>query len=189
MSKAFCSVAFAVGFLRRKRGGEENRDVISFAKTRAERREDDEYARNVTAEQGGAGITQEKENQASDVRYGDPRGADRYVVAVRISFDLDDLGIVAVGRGNAACRRVLGYARPQRLAVAQLQRSIQDDPVYAVFQKQRDHYFSYGRRNGGFRVARIVCVFETALAGAEPRIYDHACNDDLTEFHSDDSYL
>lgn len=155
----------------------------------AEGKKNDEYGRNVTTEYGSVGTSQKKESEKGDVRYVDSSCADRYVVAFCLSFDLDGFGVVAIGRGNAAGKRLLGYACAERVAVEQLSRSVQSDPVYALFQKQRDRHVAHGARHGGFRVFGVVCVFKTALARAERRVYGDARHDDIARFYPDDSHL
>ena len=83
----------------------------------AEGKKNDEYGRNVTTEYGSVGTSQKKESEKGDVRYVDSSCADRYVVAFCLSSDLDGFGVVAIGRRNAPCQRILGYARAERLAL------------------------------------------------------------------------
>lgn len=147
------------------------------------------YGRNVTIRRGSNEASQKEENEKSDVRYADTSCFDYHLVAFRFSVDLDGFGFVAIGRRNAPCQRILGYACAERVALEQLRRSIQGDSVYAVFQKQRDRYVAYGYRYGAGVVFGFVCVFEAALARTEFRVYVDACYDDTSEFYPDDSHV
>lgn len=152
-------------------------------------KKNEKYGRNVTIRCGGDETSQKEESEKSNVRYADSSRFDYHLVAFRFPIDLDGFGIVAIGRRNAPCQRILGYARAERLALGQLRRSISCDSVYAVFQKQRDRYVAYGRRHGAGVVFGFVCVFEAALARAEFRVYVDACHDDTSELYPDDSYF